>query len=304
MIRRISRSLVRLAGPTRAISVAALAALTFSTIAGSPVAAETFRLGLLHGNEEVFDYEIGVLRLALEHAPGDHELVIVPMEDLPQERLFRLLENGDPRVNIFFSGAALDREERFLQVDIPITRGLLGHRLFLVRDGWTRTNRLPCDRDQLIAGFSVGSGRGWPDTSIFDAAGFEVVVENYQNLWRMLAAGRYDLFNRGIHEAFIELEQQRRNGRHFEVEPNIIVAYRFDYLFYLRRDSPEMHAIVEQGLINAYDNGAFLRHFETHPAIQRALEQAHPESRCLVKIDNPFLSERMKHIPERYWQRF
>lgn len=269
-----------------------------------PSRADTVRLALLHGDAEVFDYEISVLQLALDHAPGELELELVPFVDTPQERVFRLLETGSDEFDIFFSGFSTDREMRFLQIDIPISRGLLGHRLLVMQEGGTDEAPLPCDLDLLRDAVSIGSGLGWPDTTILTAAGFRVIQSDYQGLWRMLERGRYDAFNRGMHEAFIEVKQQARQGRTFRVEPDLVLVYRFDYFFYVGKGNTDLHRLIEDGLKAAYASGAFMANFANHPAIRTAIDQADPGGRCRIDLQNPLLSERAARIPDQYWQRF
>lgn len=268
------------------------------------VRSETIRLALLHGDAEVFDYEVGVLRLALQHAPGNHVLELVSMKDVPQERVFRLLEDGTDRFDVFFSGFSMDREMRFRQIDIPISRGLLGHRVLVMQTTAEDVDQLPCDLKDLKETVSIGSGRGWPDTTILNAAGFEVVQSDYQGLWRMLDRGRYSAFNRGLHEAFIEVEQQARLGRSFLVERNLILVYRFDYFFYVAKQNKALAQILEDGLNAAYESGAFMEYFNSHPAIRAAIDQANPAQRCRIELENPLLSDRAARIPDKYWHRF
>ena len=129
----------------------------------------------------------------------------------------------------FFSGFSAEREARFRQIDIPLSRGLLGHRIFITNNDFAENlasiTSLKALQDQAI----VGSGIGWPDTDIFEAAGFSVQQEVYENLWRMLSKGRINTFNRGIHEAYVEIGIRKPQYENLEVDPHVMVRYRFDY---------------------------------------------------------------------------
>lgn len=272
-------------------------------IAGS-VHAREVRVGLLHGNEDVFAYELSVIQLALDYAPSDHEMILVPLPDTTQDRVFSLLEQGIGSFNIFFSGYSRDREERFLQVDIPLTRGLLGHRIFIIREEqeekYKNVNSLSGLKDIM----TVGSGIGWPDSAIFQSNKFAVVTAKYESLWTMLAKGRFDGFNRGIHEAYVEIKQRKGQYPNLVVEDNIMVVYPFDYFIYLNKNDTDLQQIIYSGLQTAYETGAFLKNFNNHPTIQKVLIDANPASRQRFDIPNPQISDRIKAISKEYWHRF
>ncbi len=264
------------------------------------VSAETFRLGLLHGDLEIFDYEISVIRLALEQADGDHELIVVPLPGVTQTRMLKMLEYRD-EINVFFTGYSKEREDNFLQVDVPLTRGLLGHRVFIRKSDFSPLAGV--ETISQLQKYRIGSGEGWPDTDIFEAAGFRVIKSTYANLWPMLDKERYDLFNRGLNEAATEIRQQSEKGYEFTVDENLLVTYPFDYFIYLDKSSTRLHRILTSGLKRAYENGSFQKHFFSHANIKAALSQFPLKDMSVLAIDNPFLSDRVRNIPEYYWYR-
>ena len=273
-----------------------------AVVAGKQAQAEVFRLAILHGDVEVFDYEIGVVKLALEYADGDHQLELVLLPRTPQERLLRLMEDGT-EINVFFTGHSPAREQHFLQVDFPMTRGLLGNRIFITRpDMLSALQRVETSDD--LKQFSVGSGTDWPDTTIFRESGFNVVSSTYANLWNMLENERFDIFNRGIHEAFVEIEQQRDQGHDLVIDHSVQVIYPFDYFLYVNRTDIRRHAILTQGLQRAHDRGAFDIYFNNHPMIKRVLEDTRMSERKHFFIDNPGMSERLRNLPSDYWRGF
>jgi hypothetical protein len=261
------------------------------------------QLGLLGAGPKVFAYEISVLKLALAHSGQDIELQIVPLS-MPQERAFLELEAGRAPFNIFFSGFSSERESRFRQIDIPLSRGLLGHRIFITNESSLEEFAGIKSLETLIDQAVVGSGIGWPDTDIFEAAGFTVQKETYENLWRMLSKGRINAFNRGIHEAYVEIGIRKPQYENLEVDPHVMVRYRFDYLFYVRKEDKALGDLLETGLRRAYESGAFMENFNSHPAIRAVIEDANPKDRLTFEIDNPLMTDRQRAIPDRYWHAF
>jgi hypothetical protein len=271
-------------------------------IAGKQAKAEVFRLAILHGDVEVFDYEIGLVKLALEYADGDHQLELVLLPRTPQERLLLMMEDGS-EINVFFTGHSPAREKQFLQVDFPMTRGLLGNRIFVTRPDMLSSLRQVETLDDLKK-FIIGSGTGWPDTTVFRENGFNVVSSSYENLWKMLENERFDIFNRGIHEAFVEIGQQRDQGRDLVIDHSVQVIYPFDYFLYLNKTDTRRHAILTQGFQRAYDSGAFDTYFNNHPMVKHVFEDSNLSNRKHFFIDNPGMSQRLRDLPSDYWQVF
>lgn len=264
----------------------------------APAAAELFRIGLLHGDAEIFDYELSVLRLALANAPGNHQLEIVPMPDATQERIFSYLDSPNPPINVFFSGYSPHRERQLLQVNIPLTRGLLGYRLLVVKN--SRLASLSDIQDlPSLQRHRIGSGLGWSDNDILRANNLELVTSRYSNLWRMLDAERFEVFHRGIQEVFTELAKPEH--AHLSILPGVMLQFRFDYFFYVSHTQPHLHEILRQGLLNAYDNGAFMANFEAHPAIRAALDMAELEERKTIPLALPETYRSLDAIPTRFW---
>lgn len=264
----------------------------------APATAQTFRVGVLHGDTEIFDYELSVLKLALAHAPGDHTLEVVPLPETPQQRIFAMLDSAWEPINVFFSGYSPERERRLLQVNIPLTRGLLGYRLMVVKA--ERLAELKgIDSLAELRRYRIGSGIGWPDNDVLQANGLEVITSRYDNLWRMLAMERFDLFHRGVQEIYTELA--RPEHQQLAVLPGMMVVFPYDYFFYVSVNRPDLHDLLLTGLVNAYNSGAFMANFLSHPAIRRALEDGELTSRRVVRLALPETYQSLDVIPQRYW---
>ncbi|MDX1738674.1 MAG: hypothetical protein R3261_10585, partial [Alphaproteobacteria bacterium] len=257
----------------------------------------------LHGNKEIFDYEISVARLAGKYATPPLKVDLILYPDKNQERLLKAMEHGNANFDLFFTGYSKDREERFLQIDIPLTRGLLGHRIFIIhKDTMPIMENINTLAD-ATSRLSIGSGTGWPDTLVFEKAGFHVVSAAYANLWPMLNNGRYMAFNRGLNEAYIEIKQKQPTYPDLVVDDNIMIAYKFDYFFYMNKSNEALFNQFRAGLFKSYKNGAFIKNFENHPMIKTVTAPDRPQ-RKVFYVNNPNLSPRVNNIPDEYWHKF
>jgi len=256
-----------------------------------------FRLGLMHDNAEVYDYEIGIIKLALEHTSGEHQLILVPMANTVQERVFNELEKAN--IDVFFSGYSKAREERFLQIDFPLTRGMLGNRVFLIKPEVQSIFNKVDSFESFKALISIGSGIGWPETRTFLKAGLKVYQASYEQLWKMLSNNRFEGFHRGVHEVQVELKQRENLG--LILEEKIMLVLKFDYFTYVGKHDVERHRILSEGFARIVENGAFDSYFENHPTTRGIIDKIKPAQRLKFEISNPEIEALIERIPSHYW---
>ena len=85
------------------------------------------------------------------------------------------------------------------------------------------------------------------------------------------------------------------------VENRLLLKYRSDFIFYVASGHEALAETIENGLTAAYRNGDYMRLFNSHRYIQDALTRAKIASRLTFTLDNPFLSEADRRIPDEYW---
>lgn len=269
------------------------------------VRAEHFILGTDPLAAESGSYQQGLFALALEHADGDHTYDYVPFR-VNQGRAFRELAAGTAAFNVIDSGYDRERETMLTMVYVPLTRGLLGHRLLAVRqDKMARFAGIDTFA-ALRAAVSFGSGPTWPDTAILRHAGLRVVTGEKNQLYSMLRRERFLAYPRGVQEitAEIAFHNAAPVQPHLEIEPTAMLAYRYDAFFFTAPGDTRRAEILEEGLLNAYDSGAFMDYFRTHPDVQRGLAEVGAHERRVFRLENPSLSDRVRQIPARYWHDF
>ena len=244
-------------------------------------------------------FELQVLELALEKS--GREFTLVPSDQSMTETRSRdLLERGTGDVSVAWYGTAADFEARLLPVRIPIARGLLGHRIFLIHEAQQRQFSAVEDVDDLASLLGV-QGIGWSDVEILEGAGLQIATGEYHNLFRLIDRGRADYFSRGVNEAFAELQQYQAENGNLAIERDLVLIYPFAKLFFVNRDDQELHDAIYDGLVAAYDDGSYLELFNSHPAITDVLEQADIANRRPLFVDNPLMTAETRAIAPRYW---
>jgi ABC-type amino acid transport substrate-binding protein len=206
---------------------------------------------------------------------------------MTERRALAELASGSGKITVLVHGNVADYEKQLLPVYFPLDKGLLGYRVFLIRsDTQASLNRINGLAE--LREHSIGQGSNWADASILRNAGLTVVEgSSYDGLFAMLAAGRFELFSRGVVEVGEELARQRPQRPELAIETNLLLYYPLTRYFYVSR-SAEGEALarrISTGLERMLADGSFERMFQTFKApFEKDIGFRH---RRLIEIDNP-----------------
>lgn len=265
-----------------------------------PAAAKLLVIYPTEGGRSYSDsFPLEVLRLALEKSGRDYSLS-PSHRSMSENRSRHILEKGTGEITVAWYGTSVEFERRLLPVRIPIARGLLGHRLFLIRQGSQPQFSAVQTVEDLVPLVGV-QGIGWSDVEILRAAGLEIQTGEYENLFSLIDLGRADYFSRGANEAFAELEQYQVTHENLTVEQELVLIYPFAKLFFVAKENQELHDAIHDGLATAYRDGSYLKLFNGHPAIKNVLQKSNLDDRRRLFVDNPLMSEETRSIPDQYW---
>lgn len=248
--------------------------------------------------EQPDDYFATLLTLALEASKAENEVIdiVFSERDYSQARWINLLQN-DKRDLVIWTMTDKKREQQLRPIRIPLFKGLFGYRVLLIRKGeqarFDGVNQLG-DLAKLLA----GQGTHWPDTGIMLHNGLRVTTsETTESLFRMLSAGRFDYFPRGISEAWFELKQ--RNETDLVVEQNLLLYYPTAVYYFVNKENEALAKRIESGLETMIDNGQFDQFFYHHPRTSSGLEKLH--GRKILQLENPDLPDTLPVGNPRYW---
>ena len=175
-------------------------------------------------------YCLELLKLALSYSGDNYTVEISPTSSSSQTREIQRLLDG--QLDVVWLATSMEYESRARPVRVPLYRGLLGYRIFIIRQGEQgRFDDISTMEDLLTVKF--GQGADWADTTILEASGFNVVKSRkYETLFDMLAGERFDAFPRDVHEPWQELDSQPEFK--FAVEKNLAFLYRMPMYFFIR----------------------------------------------------------------------
>ncbi len=194
-----------------------------------------------------------------------------------------------------------EREVLMRPIYIPLDKGLTGYRLFLIERP-TQSKLRDVRSLEDLKPFSIGQGSRWVDTEILRHAGLTVVTGGgYESLFKMLQAGRFDLFSRGINEVGEELHAGHARDPNLAIEQNLMLYYPLPrYFFFARTDEGEQLAQrVEAGLHMLMESGEFEVLYKKFK--RQMLTGLHLSGRRVLRIENPTLSTQTPLGKREYW---
>lgn len=231
-----------------------------------------------------YAYMQSVLDLAIRESGADYqprpsEMVMV------QSRALDEMRRNSGIVDLVWTMTSVERERELLPVRIPLDRGLLGWRVGLVRRAriglFGGVNNLAD-----LKAFEAGQMHDWPDTAILRDNGLKVATtDQYESLFRMLAADRFDYFPRSL----IEVKDEWSTHRDLDlaIEPAVLIRYPTAMYFFVSRQRPELARALETGLEKAVKKGSLQALFRQ--AYSGTLKELDVAGRRVIELRNPLL---------------
>ncbi|SFB90570.1 hypothetical protein SAMN05660443_0850 [Marinospirillum celere] len=255
--------------------------------------AQKLKIAQEHTDLSPFNLLIQVLEKALAQHTENAHLYWVDSSDLVQARALTRLESCDAPFDIYFSGYDANREERLLQVEVPLTLGLLGARGFVTTKTQQQTLQATHPQEWII-----GSGLGWPDTAIMLSEGYQVSQAPYENLWKMLETERIQVFQRGLQEAQLEIAQL---GDQFVLIERTVMLYPLASFLYVSPCRPDLHRLLEETLIKSHQSGQTQATIRSDPQAAYALSLlSDPNVEHLI-LSNPLVSDPFIALAQNYF---
>ncbi|KKA43896.1 diguanylate cyclase [Salinivibrio sp. KP-1] len=268
--------------------------LVFFIALSLPAYSQDIKIRNIDGSKEKLAFDI--LSLALKKTRPD--VTFSPSNESFNEA--RLIEEVISRnIDIIWAGASPEKEMKMLPIRIPILKGLLGHRIFIIRnEDKERFSSIKTMNE--LKSFTAGQGRFWGDTKVLKSAGIPVISTiKYENLFYMLEGGRFDYFPRAIHEPWVEVDS--RPELDLAIDNNVLIIYPFPLYFFVNKSNQDLHDDIYSGLEIAIKDGSFDKLFFNHPMIKDALEKSRLKDRVIFRLDNPHLHDKTPFDRKEFW---
>lgn len=271
--------------------------LVLLTLLASAFAAQARVVTYNNSPADKEQYIIGLLKLAVEKS-GDPNIELKPSPDELTDIKFKQ-EVVSGSMGVYWGPAVNEHVEDLKPIYIPLVKGLLGYRLFIInRDDQSKFDAVDSMRD--LKGLIAGQGRTWGDTKILKKAGIPLETSvKYDNLFFMLEGGRFDYFPRGAHEPWAEVTTYPELD--LTVEDNLMLVYPLAMIFYVNKSDTELATALENGLEKAIADGSFDEYFYGNTLVQSALSQGNLKSRKSFNVSNPYLPDGMPLDRSELW---
>ena len=211
------------------------------------------------------------------------------------------VESGKGRVNIVARATNLDLELRMLPIPLPLDKGLLGYRLFLIMSDKQAELDKVHTLDELKR-YSIGQASTWTDVKILSGNGFRLeTAENYEGLFQMLAAKRFDLFSRGVNEIAAEWQGHHSQLPGISIEKHLMLHYPMPRYFFVPR-TPEGERMAERiadGLRRLVATGEFERRYHAYKKL--VLADVSLSGRHVFRMANSQLSVLAPPLGDHTW---
>lgn len=233
------------------------------------------------------EYPIKLLQMALKKSGGHYEALPTPdsVPPMQQGRALKELASDRGFVHIVWTVTSRQREQQVLPIRIPIDKGVLGWRLLLVMKRHAEQFKNVKNVDALKA-FTSGQGHDWPDTEILQSNGIPVLTSpNFESLFLMLEAGRFDYFPRSLREIWREADQHANQD--MVVDPYLVLHYPSTHYFFVNKNNPKLADAVNNGLEMAIADGSFDKLFNQYH--DQAVKLSDFKNRTVIELKNPGL---------------
>lgn len=247
-------------------------------------------------NDEKEQILLDILKLSISKV--DKTITFKAMtEGMTSIRLVKELNAG--QLDVYWAGVTPEYEETLLPIHIPVLKGMLGHRIFIIEQGkqplFNNINNL-----QDLKKLKAGQGRTWGDTQALLGAGIPTITTmHYHNLFHMLEGDRFDYFPRAIHEPWSEVTS--RPELNLEIEKRILLIYPFAMYFYVSKDNPELHDLIYKGMEIAIADGSYDKLFYSSTLVKDALKKSNLKDRVVIRIDNPVMGPKTPFDRKEFW---
>ncbi|MFT6328552.1 MAG: hypothetical protein ACJAYN_000477 [Bermanella sp.] len=240
------------------------------------------------------NYEKQLLTLCLQEAGITDADIIVDECDYPvAEDEGNVFSNGcDLLVSV--AGNQKFSGKPTTIIEIPVCRGVLGHRLLVIpqkqAEYFANINNI-----HQLQQMTIGIPATWADADLFRHNGFTVSEKgSLDELFMRLLDREFDYIALGANEIESIFEQFNGEKKGLLLEPTILIYYSLPLVFYIHPHRQDLVSIIKSGLTTAIANGKHESLFEEHhPDLINRLAL---RTRTAFRLTNPYLPSQLKNF--------
>lgn len=204
-----------------------------------------------------------------------------------RDRLLQEMKLGQS-VNVSAKATRPDWETGLIPIRIPVDKGITEYRIAFInkadQDRFSSIQTL----DQLKP-LKLGSGHAWSSLAVYQSNGFSTVTGvDYEGLFKMLRAERFDYFPRALSEVFVEYADRKDIYPDLAIEKSFMLYFPLPKYFFVSPATPRLAERIRYGLETMIKDGSFDKLFmQYHGKMIADADFCH---RRIFRFNNPQLS--------------
>lgn len=238
-------------------------------------------------------YEVELLQACLTITSNDYGFseLTVDNTDYPDANDEGAVFNRGTDVLVTVAGNTKFENQDKIASTSPLTKGLLGFRLLMVRRE-SINQFAQISKIEELKKLCFGVANTWADAQMFrqnDCVVFE--DGGFEDMFTNLKSGKCDYITLGANEIEAAFSAQVTEQDNIHIEPTTLIFYPFPLVFYFNANKPELSQRVEQGLQRLQNNGQFEALFHKHHG--NVVERLSLNKRKIFALNNPALPDSM-----------
>ena len=252
----------------------------------SNFARAEFVVTYILGENDFDKYSYELLKMALNKTRDKYgDFTLTTLDNIPNKRRFAILQQHTQKNLIVMRGyeTKFNIEGNLTFIDFPVDLGLLGWRICFVspqsREKVAAVNSL-----NELRHYSIIQGIDWTDNIILRENGFRVLeLDGYQNLFKVVAGGRADLFCRSVTELAGEFAAFKKIGN-LIYDETFMLVYKMPFFYYINSRDTLAKQRIQEGLALAYEDGSIMRLW--HKSFDSSIQFANIQHRQVFQLTN------------------
>lgn len=243
-----------------------------------------------------------ILSLALskaDHPDIEYDISIAP--EMNQARALKSIKDKayPNAIRRFEAKESLLNDEFMIPVRFPVYLGVMGYRVCYVNEKNAAAFAATEDINELKQ-FKYGFKEGWRDIEILKFNNYNVKESvSVTSLYKQLSVNRVDVVCRAVIEIASEHKTVDELGN-IVLDKSKIFKYHMPFFFFVHKHHQTLAEQIEQGLINAYNDGSYQQLWEKLYA--HHFNKINIENRNVVRLENP-LDEHINFTYQKYLPR-
>ncbi len=200
-------------------------------------------------------------------------------------RYAQLLSEGEQLNLLWASPGTPTAKGDAIVIPIDIVKGLLGYRVCLInRDVYANLNFI----NDLPSFEQIKVGQAqWPDRAVYEFNHIaKVDSPSFSNLFKMLAAKRFDCIPLGIDEIERVYQDKKLQYPFLAIDSHLLIYYHYPVYFHVSKKHPALAERLSVGLKKMQRNGDFDRLFSRFHA--ENLARLELQKRRLLCLASPY----------------